>query len=92
MRRIFLIALVLLTCSGCELSLGPRTTNNIVFVRHEGVAARVTENKKVKVVLEQDGKTYEATIDIGGFYVIAPDLVLDKKEIKLPKSSQEKEK
>lgn len=43
-------------------------------MRHKGIAARVTESKKVKVEVEKDGKTYTDILDIGGFYIIAPDV------------------
>ena len=63
-----LFALVL---SGC--GIGPQVKDRIVFVRNQGVAARVTKNVKVPVEVEKDGETYTDEIDIGGFYVISPD-------------------
>jgi len=60
--------------SGCGPSIGPRTEDHVVFIRHAGVAARVAESKRVKVVVEKDGKTYTDTLDLAGFYVISPDL------------------
>jgi hypothetical protein len=63
----------LLWLPGCEFSVGPQTQTKIVFVRYQGIAARVIESKKVQVAIEKDGSTYTDTVDIGGFYVISPD-------------------
>ena len=64
---------------GCGLTLGPRVEERIIFVRHQGVAARVAESKEVEVIVEHEGKVYRDRVNIGGFYVISPDLKDEKK-------------
>lgn len=76
LRKLAAAGAVLLMLSGCTLSptIGPRVEDRIVFVKYKGVAARVSENKSVEVIVEKDGKVYKQKMDIGGFYVISPDM------------------
>ena len=77
MRRIGLLCLSL-ALSGCGLTVGPRVEDRIIFIRHQGVAARVAESKEVEVIVEKDGKVYRQKMDVGGFYVISPDQKTEK--------------
>ena len=65
--------------SGCNFSLGPVTKNELVFIKHKGIAARVAKSVKVPVIVEKDGKTFTQTLDIGGFYLVSPDEVPEPK-------------
>jgi hypothetical protein len=69
-----------LALSGC--SIGPQVKDRIVFIKHDGVAARVTKNVTVPLEVEKDGQAYTEEKDIGGFYVISPDLKEKKAEEK----------
>jgi hypothetical protein len=87
MKRIQLLSVLCLpsvfALSGCgEITLGPRTETNVIFVKHKGIAARVIENKTVKVKVEANGKTYTQKIDIGGFYIMSPDVADEQKNLK----------
>lgn len=68
--------------SGCAVSLnpsiGPTVEKRITFVKYKGVAARVIENTTALVGVEkEDGTVDEMKMDIGGFYLISPDLKND---------------
>lgn len=67
------LPLALVWLSGC-VTLGPKVRTDIVFVKHQGVAARVAESVKVKLIVEKGGQAHTQEMDIGGFYVISPDL------------------
>lgn len=60
--------------AGCDVSLGPRVRDRIVFVRG-GPAARVGESRNVEVIVERDGEVYSERQDIGGWYVLPPEAV-----------------
>lgn len=60
--------------AGCDVSLGPRVRDRIVFVRG-GPAARVGEDKSVEVIVERDGEVYRDRQSIGGWYVLPPEAV-----------------
>lgn len=65
-----LLGLALLT--GCG---GSEKKTEFVFIRHNGVAARCADNIKVRAVIDKpDGTTVLDWVNIGGFYMIAPDL------------------
>ena len=66
----------LLVLSGC--TIGPKVKDRIVFVKAGGVAARVAKNLKAELIVEHDGQVYTETRDIGGFYIISPDLKEEK--------------
>lgn len=78
------MALALLLLSGCNAAIGPKTEDHIIFIRHDGVAARAAENKKVLAIVEKDGKVYRQYIDVGGFYLISPDLKTDADPLTKP--------
>lgn len=73
MRKI-IVAFFVLLLSGCAATVGPQVKQEIIFVKHKGVAARVAKSVKVPLILEHDGKTYYEEKDIGGFWVISPDV------------------
>lgn len=60
--------------AGCDVSLGPRVRDRVVFVR-PGPAARVGENRSVEVIVEHDGEVYRDRQEIGGWYVLPPEAV-----------------
>lgn len=73
------LLLGLASLCGCGLSVGPQVEQRIIFVKYQGVAARVMESKTVKVtVTDANGHTYVDKIDIAGFYVISPDMKDEK--------------
>ena len=64
--------LVLLSLSGCG---GSEKKTEFVFIRHNGMAARAAKNIKIPAVVEKpNGETVMDEVDIGGFYLISPDL------------------
>lgn len=76
-RRSWMLPLALsapLLLAGCDVSLGPRVRDRIVFVRG-GPAARVGEDKSVEVIVERDGEVYRDRQAIGGWYVLPPEAV-----------------
>lgn len=74
LRKLAAAGLLMFCVAGCGLTVGPKVEDRIVFIKHQGIAARVAESKKVNVLVEKDGKTYTQSMDIGGFYVISPDM------------------
>ena len=74
MKRILLMLTVVLL-TGCDLTVGPKVADNIVFIRHGKYVARVAESIKVKVTVTDPvtGKVYTQRIDIGGLYLASPE-------------------
>ena len=85
--------LVLAFLPGCgEITIGPRTRTDIVFVRNHGIAARVAENKRVMLtVTDDEGHVYQKVMDIGGFFVMSPDEVDDAESDAAPSGAKERE-
>lgn len=76
--------LVLCSLSGCGIypTIGPVTEQRIVFVKYKGIAARVVENASVQVEVSDDaGKVTQKKMDVGGFYLISPDMKDDGKPV-----------
>src|SRR4029077_10239419 len=73
------LLLALCCLSGCGLSLnpsiGPTVEKRVTFVKYKGIAGRITEKTIALVgVQKEDGTVDEVKMDIGGFYVISPDM------------------
>ena len=72
--KILACSLLLVSVSGCGLTIGPVVENKAIIVK-PGVVMEVLENKKVKchVMTEKDGEINVIKQDIGGWLVIPPE-------------------